>query len=209
MFHKFFFKVKIILTHFIFITLLQILCLANLQANTAQEYVQEAHDNIVKVILAEQHTYEEHPNEFITSISETLTPLFDFERISRNVMGKYYKDSNIQQRKSFEKAFKKSLLRTYAKTLAEFKDEKIMVLPEKVKSNNSQRAKIPLEIITQSKIYPALYSMYLDNNSKWKVINIIVNGVNLGLTFRNQFYALMESHNNDIDKVIEKWVTVI
>ena len=93
--------------------------------------------------------------------------------------------------------------------MAEFKDEQINVLPEKEKSSNSKRAKIQLEIITQSKVYPALYSMYLDKNSKWKVINIIVNGVNLGLTFRNQFYALMKSHNNDVDKVIEEWVTTI
>ena len=200
---------KITLTHFFFITLLQVFYIANLEANTAQEYVQEAHDNIVKVILAEQDIYEDHPDKFIDSISEVLTPLFDFTRISRNVMGKYYKESNTQQRKSFERVFRKSLLSTYGKTLAEFKDEQINVLPEKEKSSNSKRAKIQLEIITQSKVYPALYSMYLDKNSKWKVINIIVNGVNLGLTFRNQFYVLMKSHNNDIDKVIEEWVATI
>ena len=200
---------KITLTHFFFITLLQVFYIANLEANTAQEYVQEAHDNIVKVILAEQDIYEDHPDKFIDSISEVLTPLFDFTRISRNVMGKYYKESNTQQRNGFEKVFRKSLLSTYGKTLAEFKDEQINVLPEKEKSSNSKRAKIQLEIITQSKVYPALYSMYLDKNSKWKVINIIVNGVNLGLTFRNQFYVLMKSHNNDIDKVIEEWVATI
>ena len=204
-----FLKVKITLIHSIFLTTLQLVFMANLQANTAQEYVQEAHDNIVQVILAEQHIYEENPDKFIDSISEVLTPLFDFKRISRNVMGRYYKESNTKQKQSFEKVFKVSLLRTYGKTLAEFQDEEIKVLPEKDNSSNARRAKIPLEIITQSKIYPAIYSMYLDKNSKWKVINIMVNGVNLGLTFRNQFYALMESHNNDVDKVIEEWVTAI
>ena len=200
---------KITLTHFFFITLLQVFYIANLEANTAQEYVQEAHDNIVKVILAEQDIYEDHPDKFIDSISEVLTPLFDFTRISRNVMGKYYKESNTQQRRSFERVFRKSLLSTYGKTLAEFKDEQINVLPEKEKSSNSKRAKIELEIITQSKVYPASYSMYLDKNSKWKVINIIIMGVNLGVVFRNQFYASMKSHNNDIDTVIEEWVTTI
>ena len=127
---------KITLTHFFFITLLQVFYIANLEANTAQEYVQEAHDNIVKVILAEQDIYEDHPDKFIDSISLALTPLFDFKRISRNVMGKYYKESNTQQRNGFEKVFRKSLLSTYGKTLAEFKDEQINVLPEKEKSSN-------------------------------------------------------------------------
>ena len=87
---------KITLTHFFFITLLQVVYIANLEANTAQEYVQEAHDNIVRVILAEQDIYEDHPDKFIDSISIVLTPLFDFKRISRNVMGRYYKESNYE-----------------------------------------------------------------------------------------------------------------
>ena len=34
--------------------------------------------------------------------------------------------------------------------------------------------------------------------------NIIINGVNLGVVFRKQFYSLMKSENNNIDQVIEK-----
>ena len=48
--------------------------------------------------------------------------------------------------------------------------------------------------------------MYLDKNNEWKIINIVVNGINLGLTFRSQFYSLMENNNNDISTVIDKWI---
>ena len=41
-----------------------------------------------------------------------------------------------------------------------------------------------------------------------RVINIIINGVNLGLTFRNQFYSLMKKEN-DLDKGIDKWIASI
>ena len=33
-------------------------------------------------------------------------------------------------------------------------------------------------------------------------------GVNLGLAFRNQFYSLMKKEN-DLDKVIDKWIASI
>ena len=41
----------------------------------------------------------------------------------------------------------------------------------------------------------------------WLIINIIVNGVNLGLTFRNQFRALATEYDNDIDEIINNWIS--
>ena len=68
--------------------------------------------------------------------------------------------------------------------------------------------KVFLKIITPTKVYPAIYDMYLNDLGEWKLINIIINGVNLGLTFRNQFYSLMKKEN-DLDKVIGKWIASI
>jgi phospholipid transport system substrate-binding protein len=39
------------------------------------------------------------------------------------------------------------------------------------------------------------------------IVNIIVNGVNLGLTFRNQFQALANNNNGDIKKTLNGWVS--
>ena len=41
----------------------------------------------------------------------------------------------------------------------------------------------------------------------WKIVNIIINGVNLGLTFRNQFQALAKSHDENIEVTLENWVS--
>ena len=63
--------------------------------------------------------------------------------------------------------------------------------------------------ITDTKVYPATYDMYRNKEGEWKIINIVVNGVNLGLTFRNQFYSLSIKRNADIDLVIEEWVAAL
>ena len=124
-------------------------------------------------------------------------------------MGKYYKDANTQQIEKFNKVFKASLLDTYSKTLAEFKDEEILVSSKVKKSSKGNREKVTLQIVTSTKVYPAIYDMYLNKQGQWKLINIVINGVNLGLTFRNQFYSLMEKEENNLDAVIERWVTSI
>ena len=178
-------------------------------SESSSDYVEKIHEDIVAVIIAKQGQYEEDPEEFINAISLSLQPLVDFKRISRNVMGKYYKDANEKQIKKFNKVFKSTLLNSYSKTLAEFKDERIIVSKETKKSSKGNREKVFLQIFTSTKVYPATYDMYLNDEGQWKLINIVINGVNLGLTFRNQFYSLMKSESNDIDLVIEKWITSI
>tara|TARA_B100000029_G_scaffold148006_1_gene143177 strand:- start:70 stop:675 length:606 start_codon:yes stop_codon:yes gene_type:complete len=189
---------------------LQILFFSNqVYSQSSSEYVEKIHEDIVAVIIAKQGQYEEDPQEFINAISLSLQPLVDFKRISRNVMGKHYKDANNEQIKKFNEVFKSTLLNSYSKTLAEFKDERIIVSHETKKSSKGNREKVFLQIFTSTKVYPATYDMYLNNEGQWKLINIVINGVNLGLTFRNQFYSLMKSESNDIDLVIEKWITSI
>ena len=178
-------------------------------AESSSEYVEKIHEDIVLVVRAKQDIYEENPEEFIKAISFALEPLVDFKRISRNVMGRYYKDANKEQIEKFNKVFKASLLETYSKTLAEFKDEEILVSSEVKKSPKGNREKVSLQIVTSTKVYPAIYDMYLNKQGQWKLINIVINGVNLGLTFRNQFYSLMEKEGNNLDVVIERWVTSI
>ena len=178
-------------------------------AESSSEYVEKIHEDIVLVVRAKQDIYEENPEEFIKAISFALQPLVDFKRISRNVMGRYYKDANKEQIEKFNKVFKASLLETYSKTLAEFKDEEILVSSEVKKSPRGNREKVSLQIVTSTKVYPAIYDMYLNKQGQWKLINIVINGVNLGLTFRNQFYSLMEKEGNNLDVVIERWVTSI
>ena len=178
-------------------------------AESSSEYVEKIHEDIVLVVRAKQDIYEENPEEFIKAISFALQPLVDFKRISRNVMGRYYKDANKEQIEKFNKVFKASLLETYSKTLAEFKDEEILVSSEVKKSPKGNREKVSLQIVTSTKVYPAIYDMYLNKQGQWKLINIVINGVNLGLTFRNQFYSLMEKEENNLDVVIDRWITSI
>jgi len=198
---------KATLIKYIFIILFQFIFFSELQAESAHEYVEKVHDNIIEVIKSEQKTFDKDPDGFVESISDALSPLVNFRRISQLVMGKYYKEASAEQRNQFKIIFRSSLLNTYAKTLAEFRNEEIRILPPKGEPTRNNRQKVYLVIVTDTKTYPGAYSMYLDTNLDWKLINITINGVNLGVTFRNQFYALMDKNSLDIDIVLEKWTS--
>ena len=183
-----------------------------LKAESAYKSVEKIHLEVIAVIEENRNhhgSYKENPDVFINSISSAIEPLVDFKRISRNVMGKHYRSASPEQKIKFSKMFRDSLLETYSKTLAEFENEEILILPEKEGQDKLQRKKIHLKIITDTKIYPAFYDLYLNNQGEWKLINIVINGVNLGVAFRNQFYSMMEKKENDLDAVITNWKSSI
>ena len=189
------------------LVLFQFLFLSSLNAKSAHEYAESTHAEIISIIKSEQQLFLNNPEKFTTIISDAFSPIVDFKRIARNVMGKHYKNASGVQRNRFSDAFRSSLLKTYSKTLVEFQNEKIFVLPPEGIAKRTDRAKVYIEIHTSTKKYKGIYSMYLDANSDWKIINIYIAGIDLGRTFRNQFYSLMEKNSSDIDLVIKKWET--
>ena len=40
---------------------------------------------------------------------------------------------------------------------------------------------------------------------RYKIVNIIIDGINLGLTFRNQFQGVLKKSNFDLDEAINSW----
>ena len=176
---------------------------------SAHEYVERTHSNILEIIRTKNQLFLDNPDLFTKEISDVFGSIVDFKRISRNVMGKYAKDASPKQLEDFSAVFENSLLDTYASTLIEFKDEKINVLPPADPSKLQTKTKVNIEILTSSNTYPGRYSMYLDKDNDWKIINIEINGMNLGKIFRNQFYSLMEKNKEDISLVIEKWVSSV
>ena len=189
----------------LFISSLQILS----EEVSAHEYAERTHSNIIEIIRTRNQLFLDNPDLFTKEISDAFGPIVDFKRISRNVMGKYAENATPKQLEDFSEVFENSLLDTYASTLVEFKDEKINVLPPTSSTNSKTKARVNIEIVTSSSIYPGRYSMYLDKNNDWKIINIEINGMNLGKIFRNQFYSLMEKNKEDINVVIEEWVTSV
>tara|TARA_B100000900_G_scaffold44532_1_gene33127 strand:- start:2043 stop:2657 length:615 start_codon:yes stop_codon:yes gene_type:complete len=171
------------------------------------KFIDSQAQEMVSIIINNQELYVENPELFKDKISMIFEPMVDFRRVGASVMGKkYYLASSKSQRLEFIQAFKNSLLDTYTSTLAQWGDQKIVtVFPEA--SEFKKTEDVQQNLITASNIYPITYKVRKNKNGDWLIINIIVNGVNLGLTFRNQFQALAKEHNENIDEIIKHWTS--
>ena len=188
---------------------LGIICLHSnvFSASNPHEFIDTKAQEMVSVIRKNQKLFAEDPELFKDKINFIFEPMVDFRRVGASVMGKkYYLAASKAQRLQFIESFKTSLLDTYSSTLAQWGDQKI----ETIFPNLSEFQKtedVRQNLITSSNIYPITYKVRKDQNGNWLIINIIVNGVNLGLTFRNQFQALAKEHNENIDEVIKHWTS--
>ena len=162
---------------------------------------------MVQVITSKQALYNSDPESFQKEINIIFEPMVDFRRVGASIMGKqFYMQASKEQRLKFISVFKKSLLDTYTSTLAQWGDQTIETKFIKREFFNTTEDVNQL-LITSNNIYPVTYKVRKNKMGGWLIINIIVNGVNLGLTFRNQFRALATEYDNDIDEIINNWIS--
>lgn len=173
-----------------------------------REMVRDTSDALIVVIEQGKQYYETDPGRFYAAVQDVLGPAIDFDAFARGVMAAYYKRASEAQRTRFAEAFKNGLVRTYAKALLEFGDEEIVVLPETKPPRDPSKQMVKMEVRSSSgKVYPAVYAVRLDDDGNWRIRNIIINGINIGLTYRNQFASAMKApkHGGDLDRVIDSW----
>jgi len=170
-------------------------------------FLDDRAQEMVNVIITNQSLYASDPVKFKAKINTIFEPMVDFRRVGASVMGKkYYRAATKDQRLRFISVFKTSLLDTYSSTLAQWGDQTIKTnFSKKIVFNKTED--VNQSLVTSNNIYPITYKVRNDGKGNWLIINIIVNGVNLGLTFRNQFQALALEHNEDIDEIINNWIS--
>ena len=163
---------------------------------------------MVQVLTENVDLFESDRELYENKIKEIFEPMIDFRRVAASVMGKkYYLMASKDERAEFVNIFKDSLLDTYAETLAQWGDS--LISTEFPKSNLNKEitsVEVRQTLDTGSSKYPISYKLRKSNEG-WKIVNIIINGVNLGLTFRNQFQALAVSHEEDIETTLKNWVS--
>ncbi|MCY1441254.1 hopanoid biosynthesis associated membrane protein HpnM [compost metagenome] len=103
----------------------------------------------------------------------------------------------------FQENFKRSLMQFYGNALLEYNNQGITVGAEK--KDGPDRASVDMTVRGNSgTIYPVQYTL-TNLNGEWKVRNVIVNGINIGKLFRDQFADAMQRNGNDLDKTINGW----
>ena len=178
-------------------------------APAAHEVVQQTTTTLLADLKANKEQYRTDPGAFYTALNNILGPVVDVDGISRGVMTvRFARQATPEQMTRFQENFKRSLMQFYGNALLEYNNQDIRVLPGNG-PQDPQRTAVNMEIKDgNGTIYPLSYTM-VSLDGTWKMRNVIINGINVGKLFRDQFAQSMQNNGNDLDKVINSWADTV
>ena len=170
----------------------------------AFNFINENAVYFLTIIKTEGSKYDEKPEEFKEKLKNIWEPMVDVGLVSRLILSKAYRTATQEQILLFQTRTKKLLLDTYITALLEFEDYELET-SRKIKENKNKTLEVEINFFSASDSFKAKFTLYKNKQGELKIINIIIDGINLGLTFRNQFQDNLKNENYDLDKAIETW----
>lgn len=175
------------------------------EGTTPHEVVQSVTDSVMSVIKNSENLLKDNPEEYFTKVRESLESTVSFAFIARNVMASHWSQASEAQREQFAETFTRSMVETLGKGLANYSDLKITTLSPEGDISAQKRVEVIQEVAAADGTTRIAYTMAQNKSGEWKLINVVLNGVNLGKSFRDQFAQAMKQNDGDIDKVIAAW----
>ena len=162
-----------------------------------REYVETNTLMLVDKLGEIQELYSKDREAFYAEMDDALGEFVAFRRVAARVMGRYARQAS-----------RRSLYDAYGGAAVSISSNDFDLSVERVDINprHEDRATVNLRITTDSgERYGVAYSMYKPDEGNWQMENVIVEGINIGLAFRDRFEQQMQAHNGDVAQVIDQW----
>lgn len=172
---------------------------------SAEKTIEESTVAIIELI--QKYPSDSDRQLYLSEMETLMDRLVSFPVIARRVMGDVFSVATDQQKMQFLGALKSSLIQTYAMGIKGFGGFDAKVLYGKGEQNTLKNTQVFTEIYSKEGAkYPMMQSLYYSRNANgWLIQNVVFNGVNLGITFQNQFKRNLDQANGDIDQAIAMW----
>ena len=159
----------------------------------------------LQLIKNDGNEFESNPEEFKNKLKDIWEPMVDVRLVSRLILNDAYKGASEEQIGLFEERTKKLLLDTYVTTLLEFREYDIETQTD-IRVNKNKTYEVSVKFSSANAYsFSSKFTIYRNKKNELKIINIIIDGINLGLTFRNQFKDVYRNSALDLDRAIKNW----
>ena len=159
----------------------------------AVDVVKKTTSSVLDRVRNEKDELRTDAAKMYSLVSELVFPRFDFEIMSRIVLGGHWGEAQEELKAQFVLQYRKLLVRTYASALLEFSDQKI-AYPDNVDTGNENTAVVRQDISgSGGTILPVIYRLHNKAGAgKWLVFDVSVDGVSLVKTYRASFATIIK-----------------
>ena len=168
-------------------------------------FLDDQHKNLFGYIEKNIELIDKDKNLFMAGFEKSIEDLIDPKEISKRVMGKMiYQQSSPAQIERFNLKFKSTLFESYSSALKELNYEDLKIVSHLHPNERMDLAIVKLKINLSGRKIDFIYKMKKINND-WKIIGLILDGIDIISIFRKQFLNLYKVGNMNIDFAINNW----
>ena len=185
--------------------ILFIFSMVSFSGNEVEEYVLEQHNKIFKYINDSENLLKEDRIKFLEGLEDALKDLIISKEISKRVLGKKnYIIATKKQKNDFDLKFKNTLFDTYSTALVEIDNANIIIDSHVHPNERLDLAIVKMSVSVSDTEFDLIYKMK-KIEEKWRVIGIILDGIDLIAIFRKQFNKLLTDFDGNFDLAIQNW----
>lgn len=185
------------------VVVVSLLCGGLAHANVGpDEVIRQASDQVLDAVNARRDELKADPDELYRVVDDILLPRFDRRYTGGLVMGKYWRKATSEQRDRFILALYRSLVKTYASGILEYRGDQLQILP--VAEAELAEGKVIVETrvtLDTGVVTPVNYRMRLTDDG-WKAYDVIIEGISYVANYRKQYAS--EFRAKGIDGVIKE-----
>jgi len=163
-------------------------------------FVQELVDDAVKSLSDKSLTNEEK-NEAIKKIALENV---DIKALGLYTLGSIRKDLDEKTMNNYQELFQKYFLKSLTSRLTDYSSQKFEVFDSEQKSSNYTIVKSKIAESLNSPEINIDWRIYTKNPQKPLIRDLIVEGLSLARTQKEEFASILNSNNNDISVLLKK-----
>ena len=161
-----------------------------------KQFIQEVVDEVKKVLAGT------NSKEFKTKkLSEMALKTVDIKGVAYYSLGNYRKELSDEQLKEYLSLFEKYFLKSFTSRLTDYSEPKIEVLSTEVLNPKYTIVKSLLLGTDKKPAVNIEWRVYTKNPDKPLIRDLIIEGLSLARTQKEEFSSVIEANNGDITKL--------
>ncbi len=163
-----------------------------------KQFITEIVDEAKKVLV------DSNSKEFKTKkLSEMALKTVDIKGVAYYSIGKYRKNLNEDQLNEYLSLFEKYFLKSFTSRLTDYSDPKIDVIGTEVLNPKYTIVKSVLLATDKKPEVKIEWRVYTKNPDNPLIRDLIIEGLSLARTQKEEFASVIESNNGDITKLFD------
>tara|TARA_B100001248_G_scaffold238681_1_gene203443 strand:+ start:1770 stop:2312 length:543 start_codon:yes stop_codon:yes gene_type:complete len=155
--------------------------------------------NRASKILSENLTKEEKINKLKLIAEETV----DIKGIGFYTLGSIRKTLNNEQKNKYSILFREYFLKSFSSRLSEYTNPEIDVLSKEVLNENYTIVNSLLKGTSERPEVKIDWRVYTKNSENPLIRDLIIEGLSLARTQKEEFSSILSSNNNDINSLFK------